>query len=153
MRKIKLKKLIPQIVLMILLIYMLCLIYCTIVAFQMKSITYSSSGFGVVLEEYKLDFEENSAVLSYYNFDGDLTSNTEVALSSAQETKIRLICAISFMPFWRSRYVNPYIQDGYQWETIISYNNKAKEIYGSNLRPLTFHFVFDTIMHVFETTN
>ena len=153
MKKVKLKKLIPLIILSILVIYLLCLVYCMVAAFQMKSINYSSSGFGVVMEEYELNYEENSAALSHYDYDGNVTEHTEAALTSAQKTKVRLICAVSLMPMWRSRYVNPAINDGNQWRMIISYKGKEKEVYGSNLSPLTFSFVEDAIMTIFEAAN
>lgn len=132
-------------------IYLLCLVYCTASVFTMQALTYNSMGWGAILAEYKLDFAEDSIELNYYDFDGTLSTHLESAFTPAQQAKVRLSCAISLMPLWRSAYDNPFVMDGDQWRTITVYNSGEKITYGSNSYPITYHFVYHTIMSVFDS--
>ncbi|MEG2687264.1 MAG: hypothetical protein RR954_09155 [Christensenellaceae bacterium] len=151
MSKAKLKKLAPRVLIIFFVIYLLCLIYCGVSVFKMQTLTYNSTGWGIVLTEYKLDFVGDLTVLNYYDFDGTLSTHTQNTFSPAQQTKVRLVCAISLMPLWRGEYDNPYVMDGDQWHTIITYGNREKTTYGSNSYPLTYCFVHNTIISIFDT--
>lgn len=103
------------------------------------------------MTEYQLDFVDDRAELNFYDFDGTRSAHAEQTFSAAQQTKIRLVCAISLMPLWRDDYYNPFVEDGDHWHTIMTYSNREKTTYGSNSYPLTYRFVYHAIMSVFDS--
>ena len=152
MRKAKFKKIVIIILALFISSYLLCFIYCTASVFKMHTLNYSSSGWGVVLAEYKLDFDNDLVEDNYYDFDGTLTAHYENTFSAVQQIKVRFACAISLMPIWKSRYINPTVMDGAQWELTVTYDEKEKQTYGSNAYPLLYRFAYDAIRSVIDTT-
>lgn len=148
--KATLRKMILRGLIILIAIYLLCLTYCMVSVFNIQTITYNSTGWGVVLAEYKLNFAEDLAELNYYDFDGTRSAHVENPFSGVQQAKVRFVCAIALMPLWRSGYNNPFVVDGDQWCIIISYENREKATYGSNSYPLTYPFVYHTIVSVFD---
>lgn len=152
MRKAKLKRIIIIVLALFIAFYLLCLIYCTASVYKMHTLNYNSSGWGVVLAEYKLDFDNDLVEANYYDFDGMLKTHSENTFSAEQQRKVRFACAISLMPIWKSRYVNPNVMDGAQWELTVTYDEKEKRTYGSNAYPLLYRFAYDAIRSVIDTT-
>ncbi|MDE7282156.1 MAG: hypothetical protein K2N85_00975 [Lachnospiraceae bacterium] len=152
MRKAKFKKIVITVLALAIASYLLCLIFCTVYIFKMHTLNYNSSGWGVVLSEYKLDFDNDLAEVNYYDFDGTLKTHREDTFSAEQQRKVRLACAISLMPVWKSRYINPNVMDGAQWELTVTYYEKEKRTYGSNAYPLLYRFAYDAIRSVIDTT-
>ena len=70
MRKINFKMIVIRAVLIFCAFYLLCLMFCTVSVFNMHTLYYSSSGWGVVLVEYKLDFDNDLAEVNYYDNPG-----------------------------------------------------------------------------------
>lgn len=153
MRKTKLRRIAIRVLLLFSVLYLLCLIFCTVSVFHMRTLNYSSIGWGVVLAEYKFDFVNNLAEVNYYDFDGTLKTHREDSFSTKQQMKLRLACAISIMPFWRSEYYNPAVSDGDQWRVIITYDEKEKYTRGSNSYPILYSVVYGTIRSVADTIN
>lgn len=151
MRKAKLKKIVIIVLALFIASYLLCLIYCTESVYKMHTLNYNSRGWGVVLAEYKLDFDNDLVEANYYDFDGTF-SHEENTFSAEQQRKVRLACAISLMPIWKSRYDNPNVFDGDQWELTVTYDGKEKYTYGSNAYPLFYRFAYNSIMSVIDTT-
>lgn len=152
MRKVKLKRIIIIVLALFIASYLLCLIYCMASVYKMHTLNYNSRGWGVVLAEYKLDFDNDLAEVNYYDFDGTLKTHREDTFSAEQQRKVRFACAISLMPIWKSRYINPNVMDGAQWELTVTYDEKEKRTYGSNAYPLLYRFAYDAIRSVIDTT-
>lgn len=152
MRKARLKRIVIVVLLLFIASYLLCLIYCTASVYKMHTINYNSSGWGVVLAEYKLDFDNDLAEANYYDFDGMLKTHRENTFSAEQQRKVRLACAISLMPVWKSRYYNPNVMDGNQWQLTVTYDEKEKRTYGSNAYPLLYRFAYDAVRSVIDMT-
>ena len=151
MRRTKLKRIAIRVLLLFSISYLLCLIFCTVSVFHMRTLNYSSMGWGVVLAEYKFDFVNNLAEVNYYDFDGTLRTHREDSFSTEQQMELRLACAVSLMPVWRYDYYNPGVADGDQWHVIISYDEKEKHTYGSNSYPLLYRVAYDKIRSVVDT--
>ena len=151
MRKINFKMIAIRAVLIFCAFYLLCLIFCTVSVSNMHTLYYSSSGWGVVLVEYKLDFDNDLAEVNYYDYDGTLKTHSENTFSAEQQKKVRLACALSFMPVWKYYYNNPGVSDGDHWHMIITYKEKEKHTYGSNAYPFMYRFVYDAIRSVVDT--
>lgn len=151
MRKNKLKRIIISVLTLFSVFYLLCLIFCTVSVFQMRTLNYSSMGFGAVLAEYNFDFVNSLVEVNYYDYDGTITTHKEDSLSKEQQMELRLACAFSFMPVWRQKYYNPAVCDGDQWELIVSYDEKEKRTYGSNSYPLLYRVAYDMIRSIVDT--
>lgn len=151
MRKINFKMIAIRAVLIFCAFYLLCLVFCIVSVFNMHTLYYSSSGWGVVLVEYKLDFDNDLAEVNYYDYDGTLKTHREDTFSAEQQKKVRLACTLSFMPVWKYHYNNPGISDGDNWHITITYKEKEKNSYGSNAYPFMYRFAYDTITSVFDT--
>lgn len=147
----KTKRIIISVLLFFIVLYLLCLIFCTVSVFKMRTLNYSSWGWGVVLAEYKFDFVNDLAEVNYYDYDGTLRTHKEDSFSNEQQMKLRFACAISLMPVWRHRYYNPAVADGDQWEVVISYDEKEKSTYGSNSYPLLYRVAYGMIRSVVDT--
>ncbi len=151
MRRTKLKRVIIRVLLLFIAFYLLSLIFCTVMAFQMRTLNYSSMGWGVVLAEYKFDFVDNLVEVNYYDYDGRLITHKEDSFSEEQQMNLRLACAISFMPIWRDDYYNPAISDGDQWCVLVSYDKKENRTYGSNSYPLLYCGAYNMIRSIVDT--
>lgn len=155
MRKVKFKKILVIVVIVLILFitsYLLCFIYCTTSVYKMHTLNYSSMEFGLVVAEYKLDFDNDFVEVNYYDYDGILKTHREDTFSAEQQRKVRLACSISLMPIWKSRYYDPNVLDGDQWELTVNYDGKEKQTYGSNAYPLLYHFAYDAISSVIDMT-
>lgn len=152
MRKVKLKRIVIIVLTLFIASYLLCLVYCTASVFKMHTLNYNSRAWGVVWAEYKLDFDNDLVEDNYYDFDGTLTAHYENTFSAGQQIKVRFACAISLMPIWKSRYINPNVFDGDQWELTVTYDGKEKQTYGSNAYPLLYRFAYGAIRSVIDTT-
>ena len=101
----------------------------------------------------KFDFVNNLAEVNYYDFNGTLKTYREDSFSTGQQMKLRLACAISFMPVWRSEYYNSAVLDGNQWRVTVTYDEKEKHIHGSNSYPLLYRVAYGAISSVADTIN
>lgn len=150
MKKINLKTLFKRILIFFSISYVLALILSLVLVIRMSSIIYESTAFGLVLEEYKLDFISNKSEYNNFDFDGIQVKHEEINLSSLQEFKFKTLFAISLVPLWKKSYDNPFIMDGDQWNMTRSYSNEKKDItYGSNAYPVTYSFVLRVIKGLF----
>lgn len=145
----KIKKTVCIVLFAAALLYLGCLIFSTVLVFRMQELTYTAWGWGVVLAEYKLDFNNDFAERNYYDFDGTLSSHVEETFSKEQQTKIMFACAVSFMPFWKSEYIDPHVADGDQWEITMNDGKKEKSVYGYNAYPFAYRRVYHSIQSVF----
>ncbi|MCM1039030.1 MAG: hypothetical protein NC434_06860 [Ruminococcus sp.] len=119
---------------------------------NIRTLSYQSIGWGVVLVEYKFDFADDLVEVNYYDYDETLHTHREDTFSPEQQKKLRLACAFSLMPVWKWSYHNPAVSDGDQWEVMITYNNgKEKRTYGSNAYPLLYPLAHDTITSISDT--
>lgn len=150
MKKKYIKRIAGMILSGIVLLYLAGLLYSTVLVFRMQELNYTAWGWGVVLVEYNLDFANHYAERNYYDFDGALSSHVEGAFSEGEQTEIRLVCAISLIPLWKSEYVDPYVSDGDQWEITIDDGEKGKSTYGYNAYPFTYRLVYGSIRSIFE---
>lgn len=153
MRKASIKKITLYVLILLAVLYLLCFIISMAAAFNIQTLTYRSTGWGVVLAEYQLDFADDLTELNYFDFDGTLSSHTENTFSTSAQIKVKFICAVALMPLWKNEYNNPFVQDGDHWHTIMSYNDKTITTYGSNSYPLTYGLVYHVIMSVFDIAN
>lgn len=151
MRRKKIKKIIISVLLLFIVFYLLCLIFCAVSVLQMRTLNYSSRGLGAVLAEYNFDFVNNLVEVNYYDYNGTITTHKEDSLSKEQQMKLRLACAVSCMPVWRQKYYNPNVCDGDQCEVIISYDDKEKQTHGSNSYPLLYRVAYDMIRSIVDT--
>lgn len=151
MRRTKFKKIVIRVLVLFSAFYLLGLICCTVLVFHMRTLNYSSMGWGVVLVEYKFDFVNNLTEVNYYDYDGTLTTHKEDSFTKEQQMKLRLASAISLMPIWRNYYYNPAVSDGDQWFVIISYDEREKHTYGSNSYPFLYRVAYNMIRSVVDT--
>lgn len=149
MHRKKTKRIIISILILFSVFYLLCLIFCTVSVFQMRTLNYNSRDWGLVFAEYKFDFVNNLAEVNYYDHDGTLRTHKEDSFSKEQQMKLRFACAVSFMPVWKDEYYNPAVAD--EWEVIISYDEKEKRTYGSNAYPLLYRVAYGMIRSVADT--
>ncbi len=149
-KKINLKTLFKRILIFFSISYVLALILSLALVNGMSSIIYESTAFGLVLEEYKLDFISNKAEYNSFDFDGIQVEHEEINLSSSQEFKFKTLFAISLVPLWKESYDNPFIMDGDEWIMTRAYSNEEKDItYGSNAYPVMYPFVLHAIKGLF----
>lgn len=152
MNKTKLKKLfkktVPKVLLICAALFLLCLIYCKKLVFNMETLHYKSWGLGVVLVEYKFDFVRDSVDVYYYDFDGTIISHKEDQFSKEQQREVKVVCAAAYMPLWRSSYINSRVDDGDQWDITADYGSMEKSVYGSNAYPRTYRSVYEKIRSI-----
>lgn len=148
MRKIKFKKiiLIVSIILIVFIAFYLSrLVYCRVEVSNIHTLNYSSYGWGVVLVEYNLDFDNDLAEVNYYDYDGTLSSHSEKVFSAEQQDDVKSAFIISLMPLWKSNYNNPGVMDGDHWLLKVTYGEKEKQTYGSNAYPRLYRVAYDAI--------
>ena len=153
MDKTKWKRGILCVLLLIVVLYLVCMIYCMISVSRVKTLSDNAWGWGVVLAEYRLDFADGSIEVNYYDFDGTLMTHKKDEFSEEQQKEVRSACVASFMPLWRSRYVDTSVADGDQWYITADFGLKEKYVYGSNAYPLTYHNVYDKIRSLADQMN
>lgn len=149
MGKTKLKKISISILILFFVLYLLRLLHAMVSVFYIHTLTYDSRGWGVVLREYKFDFENDLIEVIQYNHDGTLVSRGEAAFSPEQQKELRLACLKSLAPLWKSHYHNSSVSDGDQWYMEISYGKDGKYTSGSsgcNAYPHFYHTVYDVII-------
>ena len=128
--------------------YLVCALLSAVWLAELHTLRWRSMGWGMVLSEELLDLDSGTAEVSRFGFDQTLVSHTQAALSPDELRELRLVCTLALVPFWRSRYTDPRIADGDQWELTASYGKTEKVVSGSNAYPLFYRLVRDTASRV-----
>lgn len=148
MSKSRLKKVSMGILFLFCALYLLRLLQGMASVFYMHTLTYESLGWGVVLREYKFDFDNELIEVNQYDHDGTLVSHGEAVFSPDRQKELRLACLKSFMPLWKSHYHDSSISDGDQWYMQFSFGKDGKYTSGSsgcNAYPHFYHTLYDVI--------
>lgn len=149
MNKSKLRKTSMIILFLFCALYLLRLLLGMASVFGIHTLTYQSLGWGVVLREYRFDFDNNLMEMNQYHHDGTLVVHNEAVFSPKQQQELRMACLKSLLPLWKGHYHDPGISDGDQWYLEFSYDKNGKYTSGSsgcNAYPHLYHTLYDVIM-------
>ena len=138
-------------------LYLIFVCISVILMSQMEMITYKYSSYGFVTREVIINFEDNSALETRFDFFDQLQQPEyiEKSFSKAKEFEIKTVCAFSLFPLWLPIYNNQGIMSNDYINIIQNYKSYTNlktsiAIQVGFAQPITFHFVQQSIFKVLD---